>query len=422
MRRLERDSRGTEVYYAQLALQRAGFSIAVDGILGERTCGALRDFLQKDNCVVDEEAWDALMPYLKGYTEHVVREGDTIWKVAEEYETSARLIQIANPNLKSRNLFPGMTIRVPYPFALVPDNVPYSSELNELIVEGLHARYPFIRRENAGRSVLGKPLWVLRIGAGETQLFYSASYHANEWINSPVLLKFVEEYAGSLVNGVSLYGTPPEDLFMNFELFVLPLVNPDGVDLVSGTLENADALLQAEDIAVNFPEIPFPEGWKANIEGVDLNLQFPAGWEQARQIKEALGYTGPAPRDYVGQAPLIAPESRAVYTYTGQHDFRLILAYHTQGEVIYWKYLDHEPEDSRRIALYFGEVSGYAVEETPIASGYAGYKDWFIKAYDRPGYTIETGRGTNPLPLDQFAQIYRANVPIFIGAMTQLMA
>ena len=34
--------------------------------------------------------------------------------------------------------------------------------------------------------------------------------------------------------------------------------------------------------------------------GVDLNLQFPAGWEQAKEIKFAQGFTSPAPRDYVG--------------------------------------------------------------------------------------------------------------------------
>ena len=126
---------------------------------------------------------------------------------------------------------------------------------------------------------------------------------------------------------------------------------------------------------------------------MDLNLQFPAGWEQARTIKFSQGYTTPAPRDYVGEAPLTAVESINVYEFTRMHDFRLIIAYHTQGEVIYWKYMDYEPDKSRQIAQYFGNVSGYAVEETPTESGYAGYKDWFIQEYDRPGYTIEAGTG-----------------------------
>ena len=50
-----------------------------------------------------------------------------------------------------------------------------------------------------------------------------------------------------------------------------------------------------------------------------------------------------------------------------------------------------------------------------------GYKDWFIKEYDRPGYTIEAGLGVNPLPMSQFETIYRANRPILLGGMTQIM-
>ena len=98
----------------------------------------------------------------------------------------------------------------------------------------------------------------------------------------------------------------------------------------------------------------------------------------------------------------------------------MILAYHTQGEVIYWKYLDYEPARSKEIADYFGSVSGYAVEETPGASGYAGYKDWFIEEYDRPGYTVEAGMGENPLPMTQFERIYHDNKGILVGGMTQL--
>lgn len=97
-------------------------------------------------------------------------------------------------------------------------------------------------------------------------------------------------------------------------------------------------------------------------------------------------------------------------------DPALILAYHTQGQVIYWKYLDFEPKGSRQLAYRFAAESGYAVEETPYASGHAGYKDWFIQHYDRPGYTIEAGLGENPLPITQFEEIYADNLGILVRA------
>ena len=61
------------------------------------------------------------------------------------------------------------------------------------------------------------------------------------------------------------------------------------------------------------------------------------------------------------------------------------------------------------------------MEVTPGASGYAGYKDWFIQKYNRPGYTIEAGSGINPLQMEQFPQIYEDNIGILTGGMTQLV-
>ena len=295
----------------------------------------------------------------------------------------------------------------------------YTSEAIMQTAERLRKYYPFMEEGSIGRSVMGKELLLLRIGRGKKAVCYSAAYHANEWITTPLLLQFAEEYARAVAEGGMLYGADARSLYEQTSLYLLPAVNPDGIDLVTGALKKGSYYEQAVSIADNYPEIPFPDGWKANINGVDLNLQFPADWELARQIKYAQGYRSPAPRDYVGGAPLSQPESRAVYEFTKAHNFSLILAYHTQGEVIYWKYKDLEPRHSREIAEYFGRVSGYTVEETPYASGNAGYKDWFILEFDRPGYTIEAGYGENPLPVSGFLELYRRNTGILTGGMTQ---
>lgn len=376
--------RGILVWYLQLALNRAGYGVAMDGIFGNATCDALRKFTGENRaCSVDGAVWNRLIPYLVG-------------------------------------VLPGEEGRMLYDFPVVPTQVPYTSLLNRYVVEGLQKRYPFIQTGSIGKSVMGRTIPYIRIGTGGTQVFYNASFHANENITTPVLLKFAEEYAKAYAGKEDLYGVPATELFEAYQLYIVPMVNPDGVDLVNGLLTNGMYYRNAKEISAAYPTILFPTGWKANIEGVDLNLQFPAGWENAKKIKFAQGYTSPAPRDYVGSAPLVAPESAAVYQFTREHDFSLILAYHTQGEVIYWKYLDYEPERSYEIAQYFGKVSGYLVEETPQESGYAGYKDWFIQDYNRPGYTIEAGVGENPLPMSQFTQIYEANKGILLGGMTQI--
>ncbi|MEF2619341.1 MAG: M14 family zinc carboxypeptidase [Clostridia bacterium] len=156
-------------------------------------------------------------------------------------------------------------------------------------------------------------------------------------------------------------------------------------------------------------------GWKfLKSTGVDLNLQFPAGWEEARRIKFAQGFTSPAPRDFVGYGPLTEPESLALYNFTLEHDFNLILAYHTQGKEIYWQFQDYAPQEAYYIGQELAKVSGYTLANVPYESSFAGYKDWFVQQYRRLGYTIEAGIGESPLPLSQFNQIYNDNLGIII--------
>jgi len=89
--------------------------------------------------------------------------------------------------------------------------------------------------------------------------------------------------------------------------------------------------------------------------------------------------------------PLVAPESLALYNFTLMHNFRLILAYHTQGKEIYWQFQNYAPSESKEIGKTFAEASGYTLADVPYASSFAGFKDWFLQEYRRPGYTIEAG-------------------------------
>lgn len=293
----------------------------------------------------------------------------------------------------------------------MPEGYTYKKLQDE--IEQLKIIYPFIEVGNIGYSVMGKSIPYIRIGMGKKEIFYNASFHANEWITTQVLMKFVKEYALQyLING-KLNEFNARELYNSVSLYIVPMVNPDGVDLVTGGLQPVDNQYKnAEKIAKDFPSIPFPSGWKANIEGIDLNLQFPAGWEQAKEIKYKQGFDKRAPRDFVGEAALLAPESLAVYNFTLQHNFRLVIAYHTQGKEIYWTFQNYDPPMAECIGKKFSEVSGYTLAKVPYNSSFAGYKDWFIQEYNRPGYTIEVGIGENPLPIKQFDEIYADNFGI----------
>lgn len=422
MKLLKYGDSGAQVELLQTALRRAGYDPGpVDGIFGTRTRDAVSAFQRSAGLRVDgiagSRTHQALTPWYTGYAVHTVRAGDTLFIIARDYGSTLRAVEIANPNVDPLNLRIGSSVVVPLGFSVVPTQISFGSTALAYSVRGLAARYPFLTLSEIGRSVMGKPLYALRFGAGDTQVLYNAAHHANEWITTPLVLQFLENLCAAYASGGGLAGYSAQALYDDVTLTLVPMLNPDGVDLVVGELNFGSYYETARRYAANYPQIPFPSGWKANIQGVDLNLQYPAEWERAREIKFAQGYTSPGPRDYVGSAALSAPESRAMHALTQEISPALTLSYHTQGEVIYWKFLDYLPPRSEEIGRRFAQVSGYALEDTPYASGFAGYKDWFIQDFNRPGYTIEAGLGVNPLPISQLPKIYRDNLGILVLGM-----
>lgn len=294
---------------------------------------------------------------------------------------------------------------------------PISYESCRETLKTLAADCPQARLRSLGCTPFRRQVLALSMGTGERSVLFSAAHHANEWITALVLFQFARDYAHALKENDTLWGVPARLLGESCTIHLVPLVNPDGVDLVTGALPpDSPQYAHARKIAAAYPEIPFPEGWKANLLGTDLNLNYPAGWRQARKNKALLGVTAPAPRDYVGSSPLNQPETRALAAFTREVQPEVVVALHSQGQEIYWQYGGLEIPGARELGKALAQVSGYALADTPYLSAFAGYKDWFIKTFRRPGYTVEVGLGENPLPLAQFPEIYRSCLPLLLTA------
>ncbi len=142
---------------------------------------------------------------------------------------------------------------------IVPLNVNYNYFLMLQNLIALNHTFPFLNIQSVGNSVLGKNIYVVKLGNGSKKVFYSASIHSNEWITSVLLMKFIEDYCIAYNNNSELYGYSIRELFNSTSIYIMPMVNPDGVDLVTGFLsQSSSAYLNAKNISNNFPNIPFP--------------------------------------------------------------------------------------------------------------------------------------------------------------------
>ncbi|MGG3448385.1 M14 family metallopeptidase [Domibacillus aminovorans] len=340
-----------------------------------------------------------------------IKSGDSLWRISEHYKIPIDAIMLANPGLIPTQLQIGQTIHVPLrvTWRIVQGKQPYDYSQMMTDLRQLRTVYPFLRVPSIGRSVLGKEIPEVTIGNGMKRVHYNGSFHANEWITTPVIMTFLNDYVLSLINLQPIRGLSTYRLYKENFLSIVPMVNPDGVNLVLNG-PPADEPWKSKVVELNKGSEDF-SGWKANIRGVDLNDQFPAKWEEER----ADNPKEPGPRDYGGERPLSEPEAIRMAELTRRRDFSRVLAFHTQGKVIYWGFENLEPPESEILAKEFGRASGY--EPVQTIESYAGYKDWFIQDWRRPGFTIELGSGTNPLPITQFDEIYQEALGIFLAGL-----
>lgn len=217
---------------------------------------------------------------MKGFTVYTIKSGDTLFNIANSFSSKICRILYANPRLEvTKILYPGQRIVVPFG-EIVQTNVLYSYNIMQNNLNSLKIVYPFLEINSIGKSFLGNEIPVVKIGSGNKEVFYSASFHANEWITSVLLMKFIENFCISYVTNSDIYGYSSKNIFNTCSIYLVPMVNPDGVNLVTGNIpKDSVNYKNVKQIAYKYPNVSFPDGWKANIQGVDLNLQFPARLE-----------------------------------------------------------------------------------------------------------------------------------------------
>ena len=277
-------------------------------------------------------------------------------------------------------------------------------------------RYPKIEFSTLGESVLGRSIPIITLGEGKKTFLYVGAHHGMEWMTSILLLRFINEYAEALKEGRRIYNAHIPYLFNERRIVVIPMLNPDGVSYAIDGIR-VDNPLYARLERMN-PEHPDYRRWQANARGVDLNHNYDWGFAEYKEMERAAGIYGGAPTRYSGECPESEPEVGYLCNYLrfNQPNVHAVLTLHTQGEEIYYMSGGEMTARSLSMAKALSRLCGYRLSEVEGLAAHGGLTDWCIHSLGIPSFTVECGKGENPLPLGEYFCVYAAMRQVFFEA------
>ncbi|MDR3178451.1 MAG: M14 family metallocarboxypeptidase [Oscillospiraceae bacterium] len=264
-------------------------------------------------------------------------------------------------------------------------------------------KHSFVEHKILSKSLCGRSIDCVKIGKGLNNcvLFVGAT-HGMEWITSSLLFHFLEDICRIIEDKERIMGVTLNSFFTKNCIYVIPCLNPDGVEIQINGFESAGKYSSLISSLVENTNI-----WQSNARGVDINHNFDVNWKNLHKLEQQEKITGPSSTRYGGEFPFSEPESKVIKNICLNTNFRHVVSFHSQGEEIFWDYGENTPKRSKYMANMFHLYSGYQISKPEGLAVGGGLKDWFIDKFKKPGFTIEIGWGKNPLPIFDLPKIYK---------------
>lgn len=304
---------------------------------------------------------------------------------------------------------------VPLPAGYYCSNVgTYTYQEMQVDLNSLKATYPKMQMDVLGNTIDGRQLYHVVVGnpSAPHKILVHGGIHAREYISSQVVMREIVALLEMQQNNWLYHGQSVATLLQNTCIHFVPMVNPDGITLVQGGIDalNTQAAktmvmsMAAQDQVTDLAT--YLRKWKNNINGVNLNRNFDAFWQEATPKVDH-----PSNMFYKGTGPESEAESKALANLCRQLMPDYTISYHTQGRVIYWYF--GETGNYKAKGQYLANVvhqnTGYTISDTWSQTDAAGFKDWAVQKLDIPSVTIELGRGTSPVDESQISQMWTEN-------------
>ncbi|MBL0325596.1 MAG: fibronectin type III domain-containing protein [Cytophagaceae bacterium] len=224
------------------------------------------------------------------------------------------------------------------------------------ILDQMRVQYPNLIsvKSSIGNTIEGRPIYMVKISdnpdvdESEPEVFLNAVHHAREPISLSQLIYFMWHVLEN-------YGTDPEITTMlnSSELYLVPVVNPDGYEYNRGTNPNGGGM------------------WRKNRKnngngtyGVDINRNYGYMW--------GLNNTGSSAttssETYRGTAAFSEPETQAVRNFCNAHDFVASMDFHSYGNYCIYPYGYQSTNTNPELSL-FTQLGTYLTAENGFKAG-----------------------------------------------------
>ena len=296
----------------------------------------------------------------------------------------------------------------------------YTYQKMESDIELLKQRYEGVTSDSIGTTTDGRNLYRIVIGSRDAKkkILVVGAVHAREYITAPLVMRQIKEMLDKREDGDKSL----DEICIEY----VPMVNPDGVTIsqsgIKG-LNKEESKKKLQEIIDSWSEWGLKENqdkynwflnkWKNNLNGVDINHNFPTqGWPNRADSRKR-----PCNEFYKGASAGSESETQYLITLVNNENFDAVLNYHTQGQIIYWSN-QHAAADvlakDRAMADIVAAYTGYKLV-APEADGSkygTGFKDWLDWEKGIPNVTVEVGIGTSPVPETQIESIWQQNTGV----------
>lgn len=286
-------------------------------------------------------------------------------------------------------------------------------------IQTLQTQYSGVSCDSLATTADGRSIYHIAIGnpQAEKQLLVLGSIHGREYMCSQLIMRQLHALLELAKSGGAIQGQSAAAILQNTCIHLIPMVNPDGVSISQFGLAGVQSAANRSSLQVlarNYRGLSGYTGtedwiyrrWKNNVHGVDINRNFPLGWEELDD-----GTYQPSMEFYKGSAAVSETETQALINVLSTYKIKEVLNYHAQGGVIYWSYGGSPAgveEKSRHMAEIARKDTGYSLAAAAGSEPSASYKD-FTAACGIPAITLEIGSGSCPLPETDIEAIWSRN-------------